>query len=536
MSTPSGTIPKRVLGIAIAVVWGFAGLLPCSHASDPSVPSPEAQTQESVPPEGEVTERGILQVAPSLGGLQGLTAPATVGGSWSTAHGDAANTGFANVVTAPGTLPARKVTGIGSYAPGVGPVIAADGTVYLGNTQGQLRALTPAGDQKWMRDTPGRKIVASPVVGADGSIYVVGTMAARDHRGGRDFLRFFANLYRFDPGGAMLWVRPFPERRGMGTGATSAAPNIWRSGSTEVIIVPVLYSQLGVFEFFLEAFSTTGALLFEQKVTSWVPTTTGGASVGDVLCAINPFPGSCLPETVLTPGPNQLPSGVEPPMPSVGIFTGSGSGAPLVVVSDNYQNIVGYSFSPTQGFQETFRKHLTNDWLKMSSPAVLRDGHSVIRGNGSKQAWALFGGPNSVNWTEVPTPLTGATPTITADGRIVMVDRSRGVTVMGTYPGRSVLNRVPLEGESIAPAAASCSHIFVSTANAFVTLDAKATAVVVKFDWLRGGLSSPAIGPNGSVYALAGNNLHIFPSPPQPKLGAIGGITSCQGGGLLISP
>jgi outer membrane protein assembly factor BamB len=158
-------------------------------------------------------------------------------GSWDHLHGNAANTGSADVFTAPASLPSRRVAGIGTVAPGAGPVIAQDGTVYVTNLQGLLKAFTPAGDQKWMRDTPGRRIVASPVVGADGSIYVVGTRMSRDHRGGRNFVRYDATLFRFTAGGGLLWSTDFPDK-GMGTGATSASPNIWRAGGTEVIMMP----------------------------------------------------------------------------------------------------------------------------------------------------------------------------------------------------------------------------------------------------------------------------------------------------------
>lgn len=518
---------KAAAGLISLVVLGVGGHVLCSQAMEPSASSLSGGSHEPSPATGEIQERGILQLAPTLGGVPGQFLPGG-GGSWRHAHGNAANTGFINVFTAPAALPARKVSGLGSYAPGAGPVIGPDGSVYLGNIQGQLRALTPSGDQKWMRDTPSRKIMASPVVGADGSVYVIGTSVVRDHREGGQSLRYFANLYKFDPGGAMHWVRAFPETS-RGAGTTSAAPNIWRSGDTEVIIVPVLHN-LGGYTLTLVAFSTTGAVLFEQKVTGWAAQITGSASWGEALCAYNPlcfnqFFG--LHPAVLAPGQEKLPLGIEPPMPSVGIFSETGAGPPIVVVADNYQNIVGYRFSPTQGFQEIFRKHLTKNWLRMSSPAIMRDGHSVLRGNGSKQAWVLFGGPNAVIWTEVSTPLTGATPTFTVDGKIVMVDRPGGLTVIGTHPGRSILNRVQLEGESIAPAAASCSHVFVSTANVFVTLDATATGVVAKFDWRSGGLSSPAIAPNGGVYALADDSLYIFSPPPQRE---IGGETSCQTG------
>ena len=515
-----------ILSFLNMVVWGTSATVPLSYATDGLDPTPPEVIQEAPAAQPEIQGRGILQVAPSLGGLPKKIFT-SADGTWRHAHGDAANTGLAKVVTAPGTLPIRKITGIGNFAPGAGPVIAPDGTIYLGNIQGQLWAFTPTGDLKWMRDTPGRKIIASPVIGSDGSIYVVGTLMVRDHRQGKETLRYFTNLYRFDPGGAMVWVRPFPEHT-QGAGTTSAAPNIWRSAGNEVIIIPVFYHQMAL-QLSLAAFSTNGNLLFDHKITTWAAQTTGSASWGEAFCAIYPL---CfnqqfgLTRTEPALGLNQLPKNVEPPMPSVGIFSGSSNSAPLVIVADNYQNMVGYRFSPTQGFQELFRNHLSKDWIRMSSPALLDDGHSVIRANSPKKSWFLFGGPNTIPWKEVSTPFTGGTPTFTIDGRIVLLDRSRGVTVIGTSPSPSVLNHVVLEGESIAPAAASCSHVFVSTANALVTLNANATGVVTKFDWRSGGLSSPAIAPNGGVYALAEDSLHIFPPPSSSPLA---GPAGCQG-------
>jgi hypothetical protein len=435
--------------------------------------------------------------------------------AWDHAHGDAGNAGFVDVTTAPAALPIHKISGLGNFAPGAGPVVAADGTTYVGNTNGQLRQILPNGQLGWMRDTPGDRIIASPAIGADGTIYVVGTRTARDHRGGRDVWRFDATLYRFTSFGAMLSPTRFPEHAQQGTGATSAAPVIWRSGADEVVMIPALYRLLGGYELRLLAFSTQGGLLFDQKVTGrGFDAVTGDTDWGDAFCSIVPV---CLnkmfglEKTVLLPNENQLDPAVEPPMPGVGIFYSGRGSMPVVVVADNYQYIVGYNFSPMQGFREIFRKHLTTDQIRMSSPVLLRDGHSAIRGHWQQQAWVLFGGPATVNWTEAVIPPSGSTPTLTADGTILMVDRPGGVTVIGTTPNRSVLRKTRLKGESIVPAAASCTHVFVSTADAFVTLDAKATSVVASFDWRGGGLSSPAIGGNGQVYALAGDSLHIFP-------------------------
>ena len=81
-------------------------------------------------------------------------------------------------------------------------------------------------------------------------------------------------------------------------------------------------------------------------------------------------------------------------MPGVAMYA-SGGGDPIVVVADNYENLVGYAFSPRDGFGELFRKHLTRDAIQMSSPVVLGDAHSAIVGHSTDQAWLFFGGPAS---------------------------------------------------------------------------------------------------------------------------------------------
>jgi outer membrane protein assembly factor BamB len=84
---------------------------------------------------------------------------------WERAHADGANSGFAGVATAPAGRGSVSVPGLGTFAPGAGPVIAPDGTVYLGNEQGKLMSFKPDGTRGWSRDiAPGQSIVASPVI------------------------------------------------------------------------------------------------------------------------------------------------------------------------------------------------------------------------------------------------------------------------------------------------------------------------------------------------------------------------------------
>src|SRR5688572_29499415 len=85
--------------------------------------------------------RRIVPVA--LLAAVGIAAGQARGQTWDHAHGDPANTGFIDTRTAPATAPVRVVGGLGFSAPGSGPVIGPDGTVYVGNSTGELRAFHP---------------------------------------------------------------------------------------------------------------------------------------------------------------------------------------------------------------------------------------------------------------------------------------------------------------------------------------------------------------------------------------------------------
>ena len=72
------------------------------------------------------------------------------------------------------------------------PAVAADGTIYVGSTDGILYALAPNGTVKWGYET-GDQIVASPAVGSDGTVYI----------GSSD-----RQLYALNPDGTLQWVYP----------------------------------------------------------------------------------------------------------------------------------------------------------------------------------------------------------------------------------------------------------------------------------------------------------------------------------------
>jgi len=76
------------------------------------------------------------------------------------------------------------------------PVIGADGTVYVGSEDSRLYALNPDGTLKWSLATWGQINAGAPAIGADGTIYV----GSIDYPGS-----WFARLYAINKDGTVKW-------------------------------------------------------------------------------------------------------------------------------------------------------------------------------------------------------------------------------------------------------------------------------------------------------------------------------------------
>jgi outer membrane protein assembly factor BamB len=175
-----------------------------------------------------------------------LSAP-PASGEWTHFHGNAANTGFVDLVTNPAGAGSLSVPGLGTFAPGAGPVIGPDGAVHLGTEQGKLLQLHRNGAPSWTSELPqifgGRpSIVASPAVGADGSVYVIGVLTLREHKAGTTVTRNISEVHKFSPGGRHLWRTALPARELGRGGYAGAPPNIWQSSGTETVMVPAVFT------------------------------------------------------------------------------------------------------------------------------------------------------------------------------------------------------------------------------------------------------------------------------------------------------
>jgi hypothetical protein len=110
-----------------------------------------------------------------------------------------------------------------------------------------------------------------------------------------------------------------------------------------------------------------------------------------------------------------------------------------------------------------------------------------------------------------------ASPTRMADGRVALVGAFQKLTILH---GAEIAATLEIPGQSIASAAASRKHLFVSTTDAFLTFDASTLAELGRIDWVGGGVNPPAIGPKGHVYAIASDILFVFPPPLRAPVGA----------------
>jgi hypothetical protein len=199
-----------------------------------------------------------------------------------------------------------------------------------------------------------------------------------------------------------------------------------------------------------------------------------------------------------------------------------------VIVADQFHDLVGFSFSQGSGFKEVFRVH-DSEHSMLSSPMLLSSLHTAVgtAATGSGDGAIVFAGPEASPPKAVTVKGMGPivpTPTRLADARFVVIEGRFGnspgtaisllrrVSVVKPPPMR-ILSRTVLTGQSIVPAAASRTHVFVSTAGAFHTFDAGTMTEVSRFSWVGGGMSPPVIGPAGHVYAIASNILFIFPPP-----------------------
>lgn len=471
-----------------------------------------------------------MRLALSIAALLLASAPAHAQ-TWFRAHGGADNAGFADVATSPVTMNTAKlvVSGVGTFAPGVGPVIARDGTAYLATLDGEVKAIATSGMTRWTAKLPASlQIRASPMVGSDGSIYVAGVAGPfRDHREGRAGIPIWrASLFRFSSTGALIWEMALPDQ-GRGAGIPTAPINGFGSDADEVILVPVqvLFSE-GSFETRVLGYAPDGRLLFDQHVGGTISTPITGANTCafyDLICWLafdKPPPPPYSPPPEL-----RVPDDARASPVSVAIAPGN-----VIVAADGHRGIRGYVYEPGEGLTEVFEK--IDPRTMTSAVAAFPNERSVYAVASGRIA---FSGPSDERVADIRHAREGdslvlASATRLPNDWVVTVDLDGGTTIVENV---TPIRRNAVRAQTIAAASASRNYYYVSTATELVTFDAATLDEVAHFTWEGGGLSSPGIGINGRVYAIAGGALYIFRNSiparvPRPGRGETAVGSGCQ--------
>lgn len=405
---------------------------------------------------------------------------------WRQFHADGHNTGFVLTNTSYALRPAWEApVGNVLYS---SPVLDADGNLYVGNVAGVLISVSPSGDIRWRSQMPGDgSILASPAVDSSGQVYVITTDQAA---GG---MRSSLHAVRRTTGG-VIWTREF------GAGEFSTASPKTRQGREGDEVFVHLHRGAGSF---LQVYDGQGRQLRRHGVVNSCPITSS-SSIGDFLGKmwdfLSNYDGSFDPSGV----PIYETFGW--PTPTLALIDQAPGDDTLIVVAAQC-GVYAYRWN-TPTFEYRWGHHFEKGRL-WSSPVVI--GNAVVIGSddGRVRAWNLATGDKLWEFSLGRLDYVLATPA--SNGRDVFLVSGTQITVLDSVNG-TLLNQRGLSNAdwSLASPAASSRHLFVNTRNEIRTysLDLQ---TISHDPALAGGLSSPAISPEGTLYVVSGGRLRAYP-------------------------
>lgn len=193
---------------------------------------------------------------------------------WSQFHADGPNQGALFVGTDFALAPAWDFD-VGPVYFG-SPVIGPDGTVYVGNLDGDVIAVNPNGTQKWRVTTPFR-ILSTAAVAENGTVYAVATSFFPDAQFIED--KFRSSLMTIDPDGTVLRHTLIPD------GFTASSPKAWFSGRETYVFLfaNIRRESLTKPTSALFVFDGDGALIARKDLGCTQPLVGVGPSIGDLL-------------------------------------------------------------------------------------------------------------------------------------------------------------------------------------------------------------------------------------------------------------
>jgi outer membrane protein assembly factor BamB len=358
---------------------------------------------------------------------------------------------------------------------------------------------------KWKEKLVGT--LSSPSIAPNGAIHVSFIQKLQGEG-------YSSAVFSIDPSRATNWWRAIPDN-----GYSTASPKTWQHTNTRNVFTffPVHTSKGS--ELFI--FDSKGEIVRREVLCG--PVTEGGTSVDPDLWKI--FLGILTAgfSLIFTPFEFKIPPIEDGVMygwldPTVALtdsvrITGSPT-SPIIVVASNGCGIFAFRFNPTPSIALTFLSPLWKDTTNVSdysSPAISSGGVVVVgRKDGHVIAYDVVKGNRLWDYNAHEEMM--AAPAFFPGGVLkVYVASSKKVHSLDLVDG-SLVNQADLPDSTRSSPVTTLDRVYVSSSSALHTLQFDLTPEI--FHSIPGGLSSPAIGKDGSViYASGDGYVHFYPGP-----------------------
>lgn len=443
---------------------------------------------------------------------------------WAQFHADGPSQGFTGVHSTVALSP-KWTLDINAVAHS-SPVLAADGTIYVGTLSGQLLAINPDGSPKCSANFPNGVILSSPAVGADENIYIVTTREINS--------TLNSAVHSVNSSCQINWGRSFPFITAGLAGRTTASPKTWSpEGSRKILIfVPVKTSRRrlgpdnddvedGLNE--LWVFDGSGNVVAHKSIGGCIRLSGGGSDIGPTLRDIWDFLSSISigGTGVLGSGPSlyEIFGGTNSTVAIVNYPNIVRDELPLIVVADNCLGLrlTGFKLQSYDPFVEITRQWTfddKSDFQNFTSPAVFGSG-LVVLGREDGLVLGLDVTTGNKLWEYDANELLIGTPA--SFGRQIYLSALSHLQVID-FNGAPVIDKSSplaiLQGQTIASPALSVDYVYVSTSKG---IHSRSFDLLERsIDAIPAGLSSPAVAPDGTLYVVTLNDdglssLHAYP-------------------------
>ncbi|MDR4515454.1 PQQ-binding-like beta-propeller repeat protein [Nitrosomonas sp.] len=450
--------------------------------------------------------------------------------AWSQFHADSQNQGFIGVNSSPAVAPLwkRKVGPVAHSS----PVIAADGTVHLGTTDGKLVIVNPDGTIKCTVDLSTGVILSTPAIASNGNIYIVSIREV-------DSDSYLSTLHSVTSGCESRWSYTFPDVNEVIRGYTSASPKVMESNQGTHIFLPVRLSRQrdsadnddyedGLNELFV--FDDSGSVIDRRTIGGCVHVSGGGSDISgllsDIWDIISDFPnGTAVIGDAFGPLYEQF-GWLDPTPALVDLSTITQPERPLIIVADN---CIGLRMTGFQWRLDLAAPQLNRIWTYdddsnkryYSSPAVFNNGLLVI---GREDGMILGFDPETGAklWSQNVGEAVMATPA--SFGRQIFLNSLHRLHVLeanGEFADVPVVSTYLGGGQTIASPAVSANFVYYGTTTGLRTRSFDFFTRANDSD-ATGGVSSPAISPEGIVYNViiedGSGYLMAYPARAQPQV------------------